>query len=107
MNDDTQLVHALTHQVAVERVAEYTYELTREPPEFIEPRPPASWPENGAIKCENLVIRYAVSSSCYLANFAVDALSKPDLPDVLHSLNFDIKPGEKVLISNSSGSLRN
>jgi hypothetical protein len=48
-------------QVAVERVAEYI-ELVREPAEFVEPRPPASWPENGAIKCENLVIRYAVSS---------------------------------------------
>ncbi|KAF7983210.1 hypothetical protein HWV62_23484 [Athelia sp. TMB] len=44
--------------VAVERVKEYT-ELVREPPEFIEPRPAPSWPQNGAIKCENLIIRYA------------------------------------------------
>ena len=93
--------------MAVERVAEYTDELAREPPEFVEPRPPASWPENGAIKCENLVIRYAVSSNCYLENFVVDALSKPGLPDVLHSLNFDIKPGEKVLLSNPPGSPHN
>lgn len=47
-------------QVAVERVKEFS-EVPREPPEFIEPRPPASWPENGMIQCENLVIRYAVS----------------------------------------------
>lgn len=47
-------------QVALERVKEYS-ELKREPPEFIEPRPPASWPSRGAIKCEDLVIRYAVS----------------------------------------------
>jgi hypothetical protein len=47
-------------QVALERVKEYS-ELKREPPEYIEPRPPASWPEQGAIKCENLIIRYAVS----------------------------------------------
>ena len=46
-------------QVALERVKEYS-ELKREPAEYIEPRPPASWPEHGAIKCENLVIRYAV-----------------------------------------------
>ena len=46
-------------QVAVERVKEFS-ELPREPPEFVEPRPPASWPTTGAIKCEDLVIRYAV-----------------------------------------------
>ncbi|KAK0452263.1 P-loop containing nucleoside triphosphate hydrolase protein [Armillaria borealis] len=45
--------------VALERVKEYS-ELVREPPEFIEPRPPQSWPSRGAIKCEDLVIRYAV-----------------------------------------------
>ena len=52
-------------QVAVERVKEFS-ELPREPPEFIEPRPPASWPENGEIKCEDLVIRYAVRPSLRL-----------------------------------------
>ena len=32
--------------VGLERVQEFT-ELVREPPEFIEPRPSASWPEMG------------------------------------------------------------
>lgn len=45
--------------MAVERIKEFT-EVQREPPEFIEPRPPADWPAKGAIKCEDLVIRYAV-----------------------------------------------
>ncbi|OBZ67849.1 ATP-dependent bile acid permease [Grifola frondosa] len=72
--------------VAVERIKEFS-ELKREPPEFIEPRPPASWPTDGAIKCENLVIRYA-----------------PDLPNVLHNLNFEIKPGEKVGVLGRTGS---
>ncbi|KAF5371802.1 hypothetical protein D9758_003453 [Tetrapyrgos nigripes] len=72
--------------VALERVKEYS-ELKREPPEFIEPRPPASWPTKGAIKCEDLVIRYA-----------------PDLPNVLHRLNFEITPGEKVGILGRTGS---
>ncbi|KAI8972894.1 ATP-binding cassette transporter [Trametes punicea] len=72
--------------VAVERVKEFS-ELPREPPEFIEPRPPASWPTSGAIKCENLVIRYA-----------------PDLPNVLHNLNFEIRPGEKVGVLGRTGS---
>ncbi|KAF8178248.1 multidrug resistance-associated ABC transporter [Pholiota molesta] len=72
--------------VALERVKEYT-DLKREPPEYIEPRPPANWPSEGAIKCEDLVIRYA-----------------PELPDVLHHLNFEIKPGEKVGILGRTGS---
>ncbi|KAJ3746747.1 multidrug resistance-associated ABC transporter [Lentinula detonsa] len=72
--------------VALERVKEFS-ELKREPPEFIEPRPPASWPATGAIKCEELVIRYA-----------------PELPNVLHKLNFDIRPGEKVGILGRTGS---
>ncbi|KZP24950.1 multidrug resistance-associated ABC transporter [Athelia psychrophila] len=75
-----------SHMVAVERVKEYT-ELVREPPEFIEPRPAPSWPHNGAIKCEDLIIRYA-----------------PELPDVLHNLNFEIKPGEKCGILGRTGS---
>ncbi|KAJ7512914.1 multidrug resistance-associated ABC transporter [Mycena galericulata] len=72
--------------VALERVKEYS-ELAREAPEFIEPRPPASWPSSGAIRCEDLVIRYA-----------------PELPPVLHSLNFEISPGEKVGILGRTGS---
>ncbi|KAL4260343.1 ATP-binding cassette transporter C [Pleurotus pulmonarius] len=72
--------------VALERVKEYT-DLRREPPEFIEPRPPSEWPQNGGIKCEGLVIRYA-----------------PELPDVLHNLNFEVYPGEKIGILGRTGS---
>ncbi|KAJ2928554.1 hypothetical protein H1R20_g8546, partial [Candolleomyces eurysporus] len=72
--------------VALERIKEYS-ELKREPPEIVEPRPDASWPSQGDIKCEDLVIRYA-----------------PDLPDVLHNLNFEIRPGEKVGILGRTGS---
>ncbi|KAN0125580.1 multidrug resistance-associated ABC transporter [Russula decolorans] len=72
--------------VALERIKEYS-ELETEPPEFVEPRPPKSWPSRGDIVCESLVIRYA-----------------PDLPDVLHNLKFSIKPGEKVGILGRTGS---
>ncbi|KAJ6495413.1 multidrug resistance-associated ABC transporter [Mycena sanguinolenta] len=72
--------------VALERVKEYS-ELAREAPEFMEPRPPASWPSTGAIHCEDLVIRYA-----------------PELPPVLHGLTFDVNPGEKVGILGRTGS---
>ncbi|KAL0563807.1 hypothetical protein V5O48_018256, partial [Marasmius crinis-equi] len=81
-----RLVGLEQSMVALERVKEYT-DLKREAPEFVEPRPPASWPTKGEIKCEDLVIRYA-----------------PDLPDVLHRLNFEIKPGEKVGILGRTGS---
>jgi len=46
--------------VAVERVKEFS-EVEREPPEFLEPRPPAAWPHEGSIVVEDLSIRYAVS----------------------------------------------
>ncbi len=52
-------------QVAVERSKEYT-DIVREKPEYVEPRPPTSWPLKGEIKCEGLVIRYAVSAHWHL-----------------------------------------
>ncbi|EIW78660.1 hypothetical protein CONPUDRAFT_167619 [Coniophora puteana RWD-64-598 SS2] len=64
--------------VALERIKEYI-ELDRELPEFVEPSPALTWPDRGAVKCENLVIRYA-----------------PDVPNALHSISFEIHPGEKV-----------
>ncbi|EIW71535.1 hypothetical protein TREMEDRAFT_42903 [Tremella mesenterica DSM 1558] len=71
--------------VALERIKEYS-ELPREAPEFGDRRPPASWPEAGAISVENLTIRYA-----------------PDLPDVLHSIAFEVAPREKIGIVGSTG----
>nr|XP_019043546.1 ATP-binding cassette transporter [Kwoniella bestiolae CBS 10118]OCF22476.1 ATP-binding cassette transporter [Kwoniella bestiolae CBS 10118] len=71
--------------VAIERLKEFT-DLTREAAEFIDPRPPASWPEAGAISMEKLIIRYA-----------------PDLPDVLHSITFDVAPREKIGIVGATG----
>ncbi|KZP24945.1 hypothetical protein FIBSPDRAFT_734834, partial [Athelia psychrophila] len=61
----------------------------REPLEFIEPRPAPSYPHNGAIKCEGLIIRYA-----------------PELLNVLHNWNFEIKPGEKRGVLGRTGSGR-
>ncbi|KAI5886823.1 P-loop containing nucleoside triphosphate hydrolase protein [Schizophyllum commune H4-8] len=72
--------------VALERVKEYS-ELKREAPEFVEPRPPAAWPERGEINVEDLVIQYA-----------------PELPPVLHGLTFSVKPGEKVAVLGRTGS---
>ena len=38
-------------------------ELSREAAELVEPRPPASWPDAGAISVEKLIVRYAVRVS--------------------------------------------
>ncbi|KAG6895370.1 hypothetical protein C0992_001606 [Termitomyces sp. T32_za158] len=83
--------------VAVERIKEYS-ELQQEPPEFIEPRPPTSWPCEGAIECQDLVIRYAVCASLVLCGFQPHDSFQPDLPDVLHNLNFSVRPGEKACL---------
>ncbi|KAJ7638358.1 multidrug resistance-associated ABC transporter [Roridomyces roridus] len=72
--------------VALERVNEYC-EIDQEPPEFMEPRPPPSWPSAGAIQCQDLVVRYA-----------------PELPAVLHGLTFNINAGEKIGILGRTGS---
>ncbi|KAF8893222.1 hypothetical protein CPB84DRAFT_1848688 [Gymnopilus junonius] len=72
--------------IALERIKEYS-DLPSEPPEFIEPRPPASWPTSGLIQFEKLSVRYA-----------------PELPDVLHELTVEIKPGEKIGLIGRTGS---
>ncbi|WWC65828.1 uncharacterized protein I303_108450 [Kwoniella dejecticola CBS 10117] len=71
--------------VAIERLKEFT-DLKREANEYVDPRPPASWPESGAIVVEDLIIRYA-----------------PDLPDVLHSISFKVNPREKIGIVGATG----
>ncbi|CAE6535307.1 unnamed protein product [Rhizoctonia solani] len=72
--------------VALERINEFSA-IAQEAPEFIEPRPSASWPERGDISVENLTIRYA-----------------PTLPNVLHGLTFDIKARSKIGVLGRTGS---
>ncbi|CAB4491465.1 P-loop containing nucleoside triphosphate hydrolase protein [Rhizophagus irregularis] len=71
---------------AVERVNEFS-EISQEPPGIIEPRPPASWPYEGAISVENLSVRYA-----------------HDLELVLQNVSFSVKGHEKVGIVGRTGS---
>ncbi|CAD6588427.1 MAG: hypothetical protein CYPHOPRED_004384 [Cyphobasidiales sp. Tagirdzhanova-0007] len=72
--------------VAVERIKEHA-EIQSEPPEIIEPRPPAGWPSTGEIVVTNLCLRYA-----------------PELPRVLHNVSFNMKSGEKIGIVGATGS---
>ncbi|OZJ06265.1 hypothetical protein BZG36_00792 [Bifiguratus adelaidae] len=71
---------------SVERIVEYS-ELEEEAPEIIEPRPPASWPEEGKIEVKDLQVRYAA-----------------DLDPVLHGINFSVKSQEKIGIVGRTGS---
>ncbi|KAL8425677.1 hypothetical protein Efla_003997 [Eimeria flavescens] len=89
------------HIVAVERVEDYA---TGVAPEKLEPpaapaapaaadarggwrqRVPEGWPLLGAIKAKDLCVRY-----------------RPDLPLVLKSISFDVRPGEKVGLVGRTG----
>lgn len=71
---------------AVERVGTYI-ELPSEGPSVIDSnRPPPGWPSSGAIKFEDVVLRY-----------------RPELPPVLHGLSFKIPPSDKVGIVGRTG----
>jgi len=72
---------------SVERVRSYTQveiEAARRSPEGNEP--PPSWPERGAIKVENLTLRYA-----------------PNLAAVIRDVSFDVEPGAKVAVVGRTG----
>ncbi|KAG9092399.1 hypothetical protein FS749_015765 [Ceratobasidium sp. UAMH 11750] len=71
--------------IALERTEEFSI-LPREGPEVVEPRPRETWPESGQIVVEGLVVRYA-----------------PDLPKVLHGLDFEIPAGSKSGVLGRTG----
>ncbi|KAM7270988.1 hypothetical protein ACFE04_030202 [Oxalis oulophora] len=71
---------------AVERVGTYI-DLPSEAPLVIENnRPPPGWPSAGAIKFEDVTLRY-----------------RPELPPVLHGISFTISPSDKVGIVGRTG----
>lgn len=72
---------------SVERVCEYAFDLPQEAPYIIDSTaPPASWPENGAIKFENASMSY-----------------RPELPLVLKNMTIEIKGCEKIGICGRTG----
>lgn len=71
---------------SVERLQEYL-EIEEEPPaEIPETEPRASWPEHGAIKVNDLSLRYA-----------------PELPRVIKNVTFDVEPTNKIGIVGRTG----
>lgn len=72
---------------SVERVLEYTDDLSEEAPKHIENSPKrANWPEKGDIKMENVELRY-----------------RQGLPLVLHNVSVHIQGGEKVGVVGRTG----
>ncbi|KAI9318473.1 P-loop containing nucleoside triphosphate hydrolase protein [Dichotomocladium elegans] len=72
---------------SIERVHEYLNIEEEAPARIPENEPPASWPETGSVKVEDLVMRYS-----------------PDSPAVLHNVSFETRPFEKVGIVGRTGS---
>ncbi|TIB84058.1 multidrug resistance-associated ABC transporter [Wallemia mellicola] len=71
--------------VALERVKEYS-ELPSEADEYVEPRPPATWPDVGEVQFENFNLAYA-----------------PELPLVLKDINLKVPGKSKVGIVGPTG----
>lgn len=72
---------------SAERMCEYAFDLPQEAAHHIsETKPRETWPENGAIRFENVSLMY-----------------RPGLPLVLKNLNADIKPMEKIGICGRTG----
>lgn len=72
---------------SAERVIEYVYDIPQEAAFVItETKTKPLWPENGAIKFENVDIAY-----------------RPGLPLVLNKFNIDVKPKEKLGICGRTG----
>ncbi|XP_077499037.1 multidrug resistance-associated protein 1-like [Amblyomma americanum] len=72
--------------IAVERLHEYTKTPT-EAPWRVSPAPSPDWPQHGAINFVNFSTRY-----------------RPDLDFVLHNINLDVQPSEKVGLVGRTGS---
>lgn len=80
----TQVENGMT---SVERLCDFAYDLDSEAPyEIPELAPPPSWPQQGAIKFDNVSLAY-----------------RPGLPLVLKNINADIKSQEKIGICGRTG----
>ena len=77
-------------------------DLPEEGPEHVEPKPPSSWPSEGAITVEDLAVQYSVRF--LLVSRPLLISPQPDLPKVLHNISFRIAPGEKIGIIGRTGS---
>ncbi len=64
----------------VERIVHYANSVEQEPPhEIPETKPPTSWPSEGRVELNNIILKY-----------------RPELPPVLKGISMTIKGGEKI-----------
>lgn len=85
---DSFIIYQQNYMNSVERVVHYSRGdiVEREAPfEIPETKPPPEWPTHGAIKFKDVSMSY-----------------RPGLPNVLHGISMDIRPGEKIGIGKSS-----
>ncbi|BEI91781.1 uncharacterized protein CcaverHIS019_0406010 [Cutaneotrichosporon cavernicola] len=82
-----QLAEVENDMVGAERIMYYANNLEQEPPhEVPDHKPDASWPAQGEISFDNVVMKY-----------------RPELPDVLKGLTIHVKPSEKIGIVGRTG----
>jgi ABC-type multidrug transport system fused ATPase/permease subunit len=82
-----QLAEVENDMVGAERIMYYANNLEQEPPhEIPERKPDTTWPAQGEITFDNVVMKY-----------------RPELPDVLKGLTIHVKPSEKIGIVGRTG----
>ncbi|CAK9781035.1 hypothetical protein CC85DRAFT_282605 [Cutaneotrichosporon oleaginosum] len=82
-----QLAEVENDMVGAERIMYYANNLEQEPPHEIPDRKPAAtWPAQGEITFDQVVMKY-----------------RPELPDVLKGLTIHVKPAEKIGIVGRTG----
>ncbi|KIL59921.1 hypothetical protein M378DRAFT_26751 [Amanita muscaria Koide BX008] len=82
-----QLAEVENNMNSVERITHYATEIEQEAPhELPDPKPPKSWPAEGQVELDNVVLSY-----------------RPGLPVVLKGIAMTVKGGEKIGIVGRTG----
>jgi ABC-type multidrug transport system fused ATPase/permease subunit len=90
---------------AVERIHQYILHVPQEPPETIpDTTPPATWPEKGRVKFDDLKLAYATGSGMVSSTGASSTAAETAEPVlVLKGVSARIQPGEKIGIVGRTG----
>ncbi|KAJ3556039.1 hypothetical protein NM688_g2249 [Phlebia brevispora] len=89
---------------SLERIQQYL-EIDQEPAPTQQGIAPAHWPSSGHLRVEKLSARYHEVSDLPPMFFRRGSQEEQDGPDVLHSISFKVKSGERVGIGSGKSSL--